>query len=268
MSRLPIITLTSDFGASVLVGLMKGVILGICPQVRLVDLAHDLWPQDVRAGALVLEQVLGVFPAGAVHLAVVDPGVGSQRRALALAAADMRWVGPDNGLFTAALLADPQARAYQITDPSLMRQPVSATFHGRDVFAPTAAHLACGRAIESLGPRIQDPLRLEWPQPIQEGGALLGQVLAADRFGNLMTNLTPPQVEAFLAGRTARISCQGMVIRGISLAYAQAEAGQAVAVFNSLGRLELALNKGDLRTHLGLAPGRVFGLPVRVEAQA
>jgi len=262
----PIITLTSDFGSGVFVGLLKGVILGICPEARLVDLAHDLLPQDVRGGALALEQAIGVFPSGAVHLAVVDPGVGTERRAMALAAAGMLWVGPDNGLFTAALLADPQARAYRITDQSLMRQPVSATFHGRDVFAAAAAHLAQGRAVESLGPRIYDPVRLDWPQPRQEGGALLGQVLTSDRFGNLMTNLPRARVEALLAGRPARIRCQRLEIKGLGAAYGQAEAGQPVAVFNSLDRLELALNQGDLRAHLGLERGGVFGLAVRVEA--
>lgn len=264
--RAAIITLTTDFGPGPWVGLMKGVILGICPTARLVDLDHSIAPQDVRAGALALEQAQGVFPANTVHLAVVDPGVGTDRRALALAAAGMLWVGPDNGLFTAVLAADPQARAYHITDHSLFRQPLSATFQGRDLFAPVAAHLACGRDIASLGPVISDPVRLDWPQPREQGGALKGQVLAADRFGNLMTNLGRERVEAFLAGRAAVIRLAGLEVRGLSQSYGQAAAGQAVAVFNSQDRLELSLNQGDLRERLGLEPGQEWGLEVRVEA--
>ncbi|MCB2226595.1 MAG: SAM-dependent chlorinase/fluorinase [Desulfarculaceae bacterium] len=264
----PIITMTSDFGPGVFVGLMKGVILGVCPEARLVDLEHDIAPQDVAAGALALEQAIGVFPSGTVHLAVVDPGVGGERRAMAIEAAGCLWVGPDNGLFSAVLNADPEARCYQISDQSIFRQPVSATFHGRDVFAPAAAHLAKGRAASSLGPAISDPMRLDWPQPRQEGHALVGAVLMADRFGNLMTNLGREQVEGFLAGRPALVSLAGTAIQGIAKSYDSAEAGQGVALFNSLGRLELAVSQGSLLQRLGLRPGKERGLEVRVEALA
>ena len=260
-----IITLTSDFGPGPYVGLMKGVILGLCPEAYLVDLEHSLAPQDVLAGALVLEQAIGVFPPGTVHLAVVDPGVGTGRRPLVVDGADCRWVGPDNGIFTPVFLADPQAQAYEISDESLFREPLSATFHGRDIFAPAAAALAGGRDPATLGPLVSDPVRLEWPRPHLEDEALVGSVLMADRFGNLMTNLSRDAVEAFLAGRPALVRLASGAVRGLSRTYGQGQPGQLVALFNSQGRLEVAVNQGSMLERLGLKPGNERGLEVRVE---
>lgn len=261
-----IITLTSDFGPGPYVGIMKGVILGLRPEAYLVDLEHTLAPQDVLAGALALEQAIGVFPPGTVHLAVVDPGVGTGRRPLAVDGAGCRWVGPDNGIFTPVYLADPQARAYEISDESLFREPLSATFHGRDIFAPAAAALAGGRDPATLGPLVSDPVRLDWPRPRREGEALVGQVLMADRFGNLMTNLSRLEVGAFLNGRTALVSMAGGAVEGISKTYGLSGPGQLVALFNSQGRLEMAVNQGNFLERLGLKPGNERGLEVRVEA--
>lgn len=264
----PLIALTSDFGPGPFVGIMKGVILGLCPQARLVDLCHDIPPQDVRAGALALEQALEIFPPGTVHLAVVDPGVGTSRRGLALRGLGRYWVGPDNGLFTPVLEADPQAQAWELAEASYFRQPVSRTFHGRDIFAPVAARLALGLEPGRLGPSLAAPVRLSWPRPRLEEGRLLGQVLAADRFGNLTTNLDQARVEAFLAGRPALVrleGLEGLSLRGLRQAYGQVPPGEPVALFNSLGRLELALNRGDLRARLGLGQEPVWGLAVVVE---
>lgn len=260
----PIITMTTDFGPSPFPGLMKGVILGICPQASLVDLSHAVAAQDVRQGALVIEQALEVFPYGAVHLGVVDPGVGTSRRPLAIAALGMFFVGPDNGLFTPAILADPQAKVYELTDSSLFRQPVCATFHGRDVFSPVAAHLARGLDPSSLGPLIEDPVLLSWPQPKEEGGALLGSVLSADSFGNLDTNLSRSLVEKFLAGRRAEVRLGAMRIEGIQHTYGQASDDQPLALYNSMNRLELAINQGNLYAHIAPERGSAFGLVVEV----
>ncbi|HET8575537.1 MAG TPA: SAM-dependent chlorinase/fluorinase, partial [Methylomirabilota bacterium] len=148
----PIITLTTDFGSrDPFVGVMKGVILGICPAARLVDLSHEVSPQDVLEGALMLESSARFFPPGTIHLAVVDPGVGSRRRGLAVSAAGQCFVGPDNGLFTATL-EEPGWVAVSLENPAYRLTQVSGTFHGRDIFAPAAAHLACGVALERLGP--------------------------------------------------------------------------------------------------------------------
>ncbi|MFZ5585069.1 MAG: SAM hydrolase/SAM-dependent halogenase family protein [Thermodesulfobacteriota bacterium] len=262
----PIVSLTTDFGDGPFVGVMKGVILGICPETRLVDLSHAVAPQDVLAGALALEQAIGFFPKNTVHLAVVDPGVGTVRRGLAIQALGQFWVGPDNGVFTPILRADPAARAFALTEPRYFLPKVSATFHGRDVFAPVAAHLANGLDPAALGPAVADPARLDWPLPRREGEALLGQVLAVDRFGNLMTNLDRSTVLAFLAGRPARIEAAGQAIAGVSPAYAAVAAGEALALFNSLDRLELAVNQGDLCRRLGLEPAAARGLAVRLLA--
>ncbi|MCF8031487.1 MAG: SAM-dependent chlorinase/fluorinase [Desulfarculaceae bacterium] len=261
----PIITLTSDFGPGLFVGLMKGVILGICPQARLVDLEHGIAAQDVMAGALVLEQALGVFPEGTVHLAVVDPGVGGARRAMVVRGAGCLWVGPDNGLFSAVLATDPGASCYELGDQGIFRQPISNTFHGRDIFAPAAAHLARGREASSMGRQISDPVRLDRPQPSQEGHALVGEVLMADRFGNLITNLERGQVERFLDGRPVAVRAAATAVFAISPSYDAVPPGETVALFNSTGRLELAVNQGSLLERLGLDPGNERGLGVRVE---
>lgn len=258
------ITLTSDFGPGPFVGLMKGVILGICPQVRLVDLSHSVPAQNLRAGAMVLEQALGVFGPGAIHLAVVDPGVGTARRPICLAALSMLFVGPDNGLFTPVLLADARARAYLLQNKKFFREKVSATFHGRDIFAPVAAHLACGLDPAELGPVVPDPIRLSWQVAKEENGELVGQVVGADSFGNLSTNLGRELVEAFLSGRRARVTLGDITVTGISRTYGPREPGRIMALFNSLDRLELAVSHGDLGKRLGLDPDDLHGLRVTV----
>jgi S-adenosylmethionine hydrolase len=262
----PIITMTTDFGLSPFSGLMKGVILGICPQAQLVDLSHSVAAQDVRQGALVIEQALEVFPNGTVHLGVVDPGVGTSRRPIAIAALGMFFVGPDNGLFTPALLADPQAKVYELADESLFRQPICATFHGRDVFSPVAAQLAKGLNPAKLGPQVVDPVLLTWPQPKEEGGVLFGTVLSSDSFGNLDTNLPRNLVEEFLAGRKAQVLLGAMKITGIQRAYCQAGHGEPLALFNSMDRLELAINQGNLYARIAPDRGSAFGLAVEVHA--
>jgi S-adenosylmethionine hydrolase len=266
MSGPPLITLTTDFGGGPFVGLMKGVILGIYPQVRLVDLCHDIPPQNVRAGALVLEQILGVFPSGSVHLVVVDPGVGTERRPVVVEALNMLFVGPDNGLFTPVMMADPGARIFSLNKPRYHRQPVSATFHGRDIFAPVAAHLARGVSPEELGTPVERADMLDWPRAQRRHNLLLGQILGADRFGNLQTNLNRWEVEAYLASRTAEVRLGELTIKGISQTYGQAQPGQALALFNSLDRLELALNRGDLARSPGMQTHELYGMEVRVAA--
>ena len=185
---------------------MKGVILGIAGEARLVDLSHEVAAHDVTEGALALEAAVPFFPAGTVHLAVVDPGVGTARRGLAIVTEDARFVGPDNGLFT-PFLEDREWRAFELTAVEYRLRTVSRTFHGRDVFAPAAAHLALGLAPERLGPRVEDPVRLHWASVRETRGAVAGTVLHVDRFGNLVTSIRAEAFEAFgalsvrLAGR-------------------------------------------------------------------
>ncbi|MBI3108110.1 MAG: SAM-dependent chlorinase/fluorinase, partial [Candidatus Rokubacteria bacterium] len=185
----PIVTLTTDFGLrDPFVGVMKGVILGICPEAHLVDLTHDIDPQDILGAQLALESSVPFFPVGTVHLAVVDPGVGSARRALAVQSAGQCFVGPDNGLLSFAFKTTGWT-AVSLTAEHYRRPHVSQTFHGRDVFAPAAAHLARGVRLEHFGSPVLDPVRLDLPAAREEGGALVGEVIAEDRFGNLITSL-------------------------------------------------------------------------------
>ncbi len=235
----PIITLLTDFGAgSGYPAQMKGVILASLPGATLVDLSHEVPRHDVLAGALLLEDCAPRFPARAVHLAVVDPGVGTARRPMSLVdAAGRRFVGPDNGLFTPFLDG---GRACLVADPEVVPGPVSATFHGRDVFAPVAAWLAAGGDFEALGPSIADPVRLEWPRAERRGSEIHGQCTTVDSFGNVITSIRDADLrgepfEVTVAGRRAR------VVR----TYGDGRPGELLALLGSSGRLEIAVCEGN-----------------------
>jgi S-adenosylmethionine hydrolase len=253
----PIITLTTDFGLrDPFVGVMKGVILAICPTARLVDLTHEIAPQDVLGGALALESSVHFFPPGTIHLAVVDPGVGSARRGLALRAGDYGFVGPDNGLFTAAL-GEGGWSAVSLERPAYRLAPVSPTFHGRDIFAPAAAHLASGVALERLGPPVTDPVCLAWPGCRAEGSGWVGEVIGADRFGNLITSLTAARLEG-TSGWVVEIG--GRSLGNLAGCYADGPEGAPAALIGSSGRLEVFVRNGSARALLGAERG----MPVRV----
>ncbi len=251
----PIVTLLSDFGAgSGYPAQLKGVLLGLLPEVRLVDLSHEVPPFDVLAGALLLEACVPRFPAHAVHLAVIDPGVGTARRALCVVDGEgRRLVGPDNGLFTPFLGRG--ARAVLLADRAVVPEPASATFHGRDLFAPVAAFLAGGGAPERLGPAIADPVRLDWPGAERRGEEVHGVVLLADPFGNLLTSvraedLPPGPLRAEVAGLPARL------VR----TYGEARPGELVALLGSSGRLEISVREGSAARRLPAARGTPVAL--------
>ncbi|MBX5489994.1 MAG: SAM-dependent chlorinase/fluorinase [Chloroflexi bacterium] len=263
-----LITLTTDFGLQDhYVGVMKGVIAGIAPQARVIDLCHAVPPQDIARGAYILAASCRYFPAGTVHVAVVDPGVGSARRAIAVEAAGWRWVAPDNGLLgwvfealheAGLALGAPQgdlwhlgggaravvleAREYQLPDRS-------QTFHGRDVFAPVAAHLASGVPLERLGPLTPAIARLPRPVPERTPTGWRGAVLHADRFGNLVTNLRA----AHCPGGACRVRVAGREIEGLSPSYTAMTA--LGAIVGSDGYLEIAVPHGNAAALLGAGPG-------------
>lgn len=256
MSR-RIVTLLTDFGlADPFVGIVKGVILGLSPEVECVDLTHDIPPQDILAGALALEAAVPYFPPGTIHLAVVDPGVGSERRPLAVEAGDHGFVGPDNGLFT-FLWRRPGVRAVACTNPAYHLPSVSRTFHARDLFAPVAAHLSLGVPLSRLGPPVEDPVEVPWPVPRTAGDAEEGEVVYVDRFGNLVTNVTFPESRD---GRAVAIEVAGVRIEGLAPHYGAVRAGDVGAIVGSTGRIEIFVNRGNARDRLGV--GR--GAPVRV----
>ena len=252
-----LITLTTDFGVrDPFVGIMKGVLLSICPSARLVDLTHEIPPQDVLAGGLALEAAAPFFPAGTVHLAVVDPGVGTARRAIAVRVGGSYLVGPDNGLFTFALEGDGWT-AVSLTAPEYRLAEVSRTFHGRDVFAPAAAYLASGVPLERLGQTVSDPERLRLPGCRLEGGELLGEVLDADRFGNLLTSIPAARLVELPGPGGVVLEVAGYRLRGPVAAYAEGGEGEPAVIVGSTGRLEIFVKAGNARDHLGARRGTI-----------
>ena len=250
-----VITLTTDFGTSDwFVGTMKGVIAGITPRCTVVDLTHDLPPGDIRGGAFVLAASYRFFPKGTIHVAVVDPGVGSRRRAIAVQTANGVFVGPDNGVLSWALAKEKIRAIHALENEAYFLQPVSQTFHGRDIFAPVAAHLSRGVPIQKLGPALKEFVRLDWPEPRVRRGGLEGEVVYIDRFGNAITNL-----EGRLLEGSGRASCEVHAKRRwncpLKTFYQAVPPKRPVALVGSSGFLEIAVNGGSAERVLGLRIG-------------
>jgi S-adenosyl-L-methionine hydrolase (adenosine-forming) len=242
----PLVTLTTDYGSgSGYPAQLKGVLLSAIPDLRIVDISHGVPAYDLMAGALLLEACLPAFPLDAIHLAVVDPGVGTDRRAICVVDPDgRRLVAPDNGLLTPFLGAG--ARVYHLADSSLVPLPRMATFHGRDLFAPVTAALALGVSPERLGPLAPDPVRLEWPLAERSGGQIRGVTLAVDSFGNLLTSIR----EADLAGVEVRVAlCDGRPARWVRT-FGDGLPGELLALMGSGGRVEIAVREGSAASHL------------------
>lgn len=255
--RLCMITLTTDFGTTdTYVAQMKGVIAGIAPDVRVIDATHGIPARDILAGAIALDSLVDAFPVGTIHVAVVDPGVGSQRAAVAVKTERFTLVGPDNGLFTLALDRYPPTAIVGLTNTDYQRESVGPTFHGRDLFAPAAAHLANGVPINKLGEPATTLVNLNIPQPEATADGLIVVTLMADRFGNLITNLTQPRFNDWLArvnADGATVSVKGHAIGPMRHTFADVQPGEPVAYFGSSGRLELAVRNGSARDVLGKA---------------
>lgn len=246
-----IVSLITDFGtADPFVGIMKAVILSRCREATLIDVTHETPPQDIFAGAFALASAWRYFPAGTIHVVVVDPGVGSDRRILLAEVDGHQFLVPDNGLLPLALDGRRPASVRAVERREFFLEPVSATFHGRDIFAPVAAVLAAGTAAPAeVGPRVSvaSLVRVVEPAPRPlAGGGIRGEVATVDRFGNLITNVRAAQVP----GASWRISVRGRTIDGISPCYGAVPAGEPLAVIGSTGRLEIAVNLGDAATVL------------------
>jgi len=251
----PIVTFTSDFGRQDwFVGVVHGALYQVCPEAHVVDLTHDVPPGHVARAAFLLEAAAPDFPLGTVHLAVVDPGVGTGRRALVVAARGQSFVGPDNGILEWAL-RDPAARCFAVIEERWFRHPVSRTFHARDVFAPVAGSLAGGVAPERLGPEVSDPVRLPHAMPRLGDDGITGCVMFVDHFGNALTNIEARDLARAFPGvpeSALEVRVLGHTIRGLAPAYGAYERGAVVAVMGSSGRLEIAQVGGDCATRLGL----------------
>jgi S-adenosylmethionine hydrolase len=252
----PLITLTTDFGeGSPYVAAMKGVILGLNPQARLVDLGHRIPPQDVRHAAFFLCATVPYFPASALHVVVVDPGVGTSRALLYVELGQHRLLVPDNGCWTElARRVAGQPAVRQLSEPCYWRQEVSATFHGRDIFAPVAGHLSRGLDARQLGPPVDDWVRLAVPEPLLGPNRLTGEVVFIDDFGNLLSNIPGHALKAW-RDRALRITVDGREVTRRVRTYGEAEPGTLVALVSSSGTLEVAVAHGSAGARLGAAVG-------------
>ncbi len=256
-----IITLLTDFGMQdPFVGVMKGVILGIGRDCTLVDLTHEIPPQNIVAGMFLLNASVTYFPEGTVHLAVVDPGVGSERKAIAVSALGHLFVAPDNGLLTGIIHRADEYRAVYLENPHFFLNSISQSFHGRDIFAPVAAHLACGTSLHALGSSCEAPVLLEVPTPTVTSDTILGEVLYVDHFGNLITNISRTIYDAKFTGKQIRVEICGQEIPGLSSCYAAVDPGTLLAIFTSFDRLEIAQRDGNA----GRALDAEIGTQVRV----
>jgi S-adenosylmethionine hydrolase len=263
----PIITLTTDFGLTdAYVAAMKGVILGINPEATLVDICHTINPQDIVQAAFVLGTAHQSFPQGTVHLVVVDPGVGSQRRAIVLRTPFSDFVAPDNGVLSYIIeqlapepsggnqwvKSRPEIEAYAITEPRYWRKPVSPTFHGRDIFAPVAAHLSLGRSPADFGERVTSLVTLPLTRPHQEpDGSVVGHILHIDSFGNLITDITTQYLPARSEPLSIKVGEQ--TIHGLSRTYTEGEG--LLALIGSSDRLEISVKGGSAHDLLNVEVG-------------
>ena len=257
-----IITLTTDFGESDhYIACMKGVIYQHAPNAQIVDVTHFIQPHDVVHGAFVLRQVFDHFPDGTIHLAVVDPGVGTARRLIAVRYEGQIILSPDNGLVSLVHRDFAMEELREISNTRLFRPEISATFHGRDILAPIAGHLAQGMNLEHVGPLINqlEILNLERPTPLPNGG-LEGQVLYVDRFGNIISNISHADLEATGARSGGRFSVHVGPLRigPLRTTYGDVAAGEIVAIVGSTGMLEVAINQGNAAAQLRAAPGTII----------
>ena len=252
----PVIAFLTDFGTrDHYAGTMKGVALAICPDASLVDITHDIPPHDVLGGALELAASYKYFPSGTVFLAVVDPGVGTQRRGIAADAGGYRFVAPDNGVLTLVFKESAPRRVVELTERRYARATVSRTFEGRDRFAPAAAWLAKGIELTGLGRSLSSWQTLEVPEPVITDGSITGEVLRVDRFGNLVTNIERRAFERFAGGGGIEIAAGTHAVDKVVATYAEAEFGSVCALFGSSDHLEVAVNGGSAAERLGLARG-------------
>jgi S-adenosylmethionine hydrolase len=252
------LTLTTDFGTQdAYVAAMKGVILERCPEAHLVDVTHEIAPQDVMEAAFVLRQAAPFFPSETVHLVVVDPGVGTERRPVALRAGERFFVGPDNGLFSLVLGDDASPDAAVALDaPDRWRTPdPSTTFHGRDIFAPAAAHLAAGRPLDELGSPVEALEPLRWALPITDDQGIQGWTVHVDHFGNCITNIPRALFEEHRDGRGFKCYAGGTILSERVPTYGATAEGEPLLLFGSSGFLEIAVNSGNAAKLLGIQQG-------------
>jgi S-adenosyl-L-methionine hydrolase (adenosine-forming) len=261
--KTPIITLLTDFGTKDhYAASIKGVILGINPRCRLVDISHQVTPHDIREGAFLLANAYSCFPRGTIHLAVVDPGVGSPRKPVLIVTQNYCFLGPDNGLFSLALQREKVEQIIELTRPRFFRSVVSTTFHGRDLFAPVAGHLSLGVKPRSFGPKLDSCTTLDIGKPSVKWKKLMGQLIHIDAFGNLISNITEEQFARFTGGRPFLIQVGKETIGSLKKAYWEGEEGELMALIGSGGLLEISVRESSAQRRLRTEQGDPISIGV------
>jgi S-adenosylmethionine hydrolase len=253
----PVITLTTDFAEDLFVGVMKGIILGISPEANVVDLTHGIPPGNVRAGAFALMVSCRHFPTGSIHVVVVDPGVGSSRKILCVRTKRYTFLAPDNGILSWVLARQKPLEVRAVENDEYFLDEISMTFHGRDIFAPVAAHLSLGLATEEVGPKmpVDEIVTINFPVPRRERSRrLFGEVVYVDRFGNCITNVGPEDI-ADMNPHRVWIETSTVGVEGLSGSYADVTRGRPLGVLGSSGFLEIAVAGGSASERFGLKVG-------------
>jgi len=260
---MPIITLLTDFGSKDhYVASMKGVILNINPQCTLVDITHEVRPHDIEEGAFILANTYSYFPKGTIHLSVVDPGVGGGRKAILLVTQNYYFIGPDNGLFTFVAQREKVKQVVVLTKRKYFLPKVSMTFHGRDIFAPVAAHLSLGIKPNVFGYEIGSLEELEFEKPIIKERKLLGEILHIDTFGNLVSNIDEEKLFRFIQSRPFVIRAGREAIHGLKKEYWEGKKGELIAILGSGGFLEISVREGNAQKMLGVKRGDTIKIQV------
>jgi S-adenosylmethionine hydrolase len=262
--RKPIITLLTDFGMKDhYVASMKGVILGINPQCTLIDITHKVNPHDIEEGAFLLAKTYSYFPKGTIHLAVVDPGVGGERKPILLVTQNYLFVGPDNGLFTLVAKKEGVKQVITLTNKKYFLPQISATFHGRDVFAPVAAHLSSGIPPSDFGEKLDHWVKLDLKEPVVREKKLFGEIVLIDLFGNLISNIDRARLTSFVKGHPFVIRIGEKAISNIKEGYWGGKKQEAIALFGSGGFLEISINEGNAQRVLKVKKGD----PIQISTQ-
>jgi S-adenosyl-L-methionine hydrolase (adenosine-forming) len=251
-----VISLITDFGQNDnFVGVIKGVILSINPNAKIVDICHEVKPHDILTGAFLLKSSFKYFPKGSLHLVVVDPGVGSERKKLLVKTKDYFFVAPDNGVLSPALKDQVSSKIIEITNKNYFLKPTSDTFHGRDIFAPTAAYLSKGEDFSKFGKRIKSIKELRLPQVQMAAERLIGEVIYIDRFGNLVSNIGKEILGRFIKNKKFKIFIKNKTIDKLSHSYTEGTYLKPLALIDSFNYLEIALNRGSACNYLKAKKG-------------
>lgn len=263
-----IITLTTDFGLKdYYVGAMKAVLLSKAPDANLVDISHEIPPQDIMAAAWVLRNAAFLYPFNTVHLVVVDPGVGTNRRPVAVQIDDQLFVGPDNGLFS-LIQADENhdVKAVQLDNSNYWAETASKTFHGRDIFAPVAGALASGAKLSDVGSPIEELVSYRWAMPIADKDGIQGWIVHIDHYGNLITNIKQALIDDVLSEEDCKIYIGNTIIDGVHDTFGAVEEGEPVAYIGSSGMLEIAINQGNAHQMLSVQKGANISVLLKQKA--